>query len=63
MTLLGIVRLGGFLIWLWKKYILDQKHVKLDDEVNDMDWRVWLVGICAIFLIIFVGMRIVAKYY
>lgn len=63
MTIYGIVRLGGLLIWLWKKYILGKTHVKLDDEIDDMSWRAWLVGAVAIFLFVFLNMIIVARCY
>lgn len=63
MTIYGIVKLGGFLIWLWKRHIKKDKNVKLDDEVDDMSWRAWLVGAVAIFIFIFLNMIIVAICY
>lgn len=63
MTIYGIVRVGGFIIWLWKRYMIKDKNVKLGDEIDDMSWGAWLVGTIAIFLFIFLNMIIVAKCY
>lgn len=53
--------IGGLLIWLWKRIILGKKHVKLDDEINDLSWRVWLVGTIALFLCILFCMIMVGE--
>lgn len=62
MTIYGIVEVGGFLIWLWKRYVRKDKKVKLEDEIDDMSWRAWLVGALFIFVFIFLNMIIVGKF-
>lgn len=63
MTIYGIVRIGGFLIWLWKRYVCKDKKIKLDDEIDDVSWRAWVVGVLAICVFVFINMIIVAKCY
>lgn len=62
-SILRVPDIGGSIIWLWKRYIKKDKNVKLDDEVDDMSWRAWLVGAVAIFIFIFLNMIIVAICY
>ncbi|MGL5920151.1 MAG: hypothetical protein ACRCZQ_06595 [Bacteroidales bacterium] len=63
MTVYSVVRIGGFLIWFWKRYIKGYKKARLSDEIDDQSWKVWVVGALAIALFIFINMVIVATYY
>lgn len=62
-SILRIPDIGGYIIWLWKRYARKDKKVKLDDEIDDMSWRAWLVGALAICIFIFINMIVVAICY
>lgn len=59
--LLGLPKIGGFFIWLWKKYIKKDKTVDFTEERDNCNGRAWLMGLVVLglfFLILVVVFKI-----
>lgn len=61
-SILEIPRLGGFLIWLWKRYYKKNKKATLIEERDITNWRTWAVGAITIGILIFISVILVLKF-
>jgi uncharacterized membrane protein len=51
-SIVVISKLGGIVIWAWKRFVKKDKNVDFSDEYYGYSWLHWILGTIVIFLLI-----------